>query len=205
MRERAELVEKNNPKISVRMQCELLGVARSTVDYVPVPEDPQDVLIKRLLDEIYLKDPCLGTRRLVTILARDYGIVVNRKRLRRLREEMGVETIWCRPRTSIPDDGHRKYPYLLRNLAITRPDQVWCADITGWGAEGWFWGGWRCGLAMRWAFRQARSPPSKTARMASSDPPSRLTGPGEALAERAAERMRGTCGGGQREARSTKF
>jgi putative transposase len=130
VRERAELVEKNNPKISVRMQCELLGVARSTVDYVPVPEDPQDVSIKRLLDEIYLKDPCLGTRRLVTILARDYGIEVNRKRLRRLREEMGVETIWCRPRTSIPDDGHRKYPYLLRNLAITRPDQVWCADIT---------------------------------------------------------------------------
>ena len=130
MRERIGLVEKDNPKISMRRQCELLGVARSSVDYVPVPEDPEDLLIKRLLDEIYMKDPCLGSRRLVTVLDRDYGIKVNRKRVQRLRDEMGVETIWCRPRTTIPDDGHRKYPYLLRNLAVTRPDQVWCADIT---------------------------------------------------------------------------
>jgi putative transposase len=114
----------------MRKQCELLGVARATVDYVPVPEDPEDVLIKRLLDEIYMKDPCLGSRRLVTVLERDYGLKVNRKRIQRLRDEMGVETIWCRPRTTIPDDGHRKYPYLLRNLAVTRPDEVWCADIT---------------------------------------------------------------------------
>jgi putative transposase len=130
VRERTELLEKEHPEISMRRQCELLGVARSTVDYVPVPEDPEDVFIKRLLDEIYMKDPCLGSRRLVTVLDRDYGLKVNRKRIRRLRDEMGVETIWCRPRTTIPDDGHRKYPYLLRNLAVTRPDEVWCADIT---------------------------------------------------------------------------
>ena len=130
MRERTGLVEKDNPQISMRRQCALVGVARSTVAYVPVAEDPQDRLIKRLLDEIYLKDPCLGTRRLVTVLDRDHGILVNRKRLQRLRGDMGVETIWCRPRTTIPDDGHRKYPYLLRNLPITCPDQVWCADIT---------------------------------------------------------------------------
>jgi len=130
VRERTGLVEDDNPKISMRRQCELLGVARSTVDYVPIPEDPEDLFIKRLLDEIYLKDPCLGSRRLVTVLDRDYGLKVNRKRVQRLRDEMGVETIWCRPRTTIPDDGHRKYPYLLRNLAVTRPDQAWCADIT---------------------------------------------------------------------------
>jgi putative transposase len=130
VRERTGLVEKDNPEISMRKQCELLGVARSTVDYVPVAEDPEDLLIKRLLDEIYLKDPCLGSRRLVTLLDRDYGIKVNRKRVQRLRDEMGMETIWCRPRTTIPDDGHRKYPYLLRNLAVTRPDQAWCSDIT---------------------------------------------------------------------------
>ena len=123
-------MDKGHPKISMRRQCELLEVARSSVDYRKVPEDPQDRRIKRLLDEIYLKDPCLGSRRLVTVLERDYGIKVNRKRVQRLRDEMGVETIWCRPRTTIPDDGHRKYPYLLRDLAITRPDQVWCADIT---------------------------------------------------------------------------
>jgi len=108
----------------------LLDVARSSVGYQKAPEDPQDRLIKRLLDEIYLKDPCLGSRRLVTVLERDYDIKVNRKHVQRLRAEMGVETIWCRPRTTIPDDGHRKYPYLLREMAVTRPDQVWCADIT---------------------------------------------------------------------------
>jgi putative transposase len=66
----------------------------------------------------------------VTILERDYDRKVNRKRLCRLRREMGQEAIWCQPRTSIPDDTHRKYPYLLRKLKIERPDHVWCADIT---------------------------------------------------------------------------
>jgi putative transposase len=114
----------------MRKQCELLGVARSSMAYKAVPEDPDDIRIKRLLDEIYMIDPCLGSRRLVTVLGRDHGIVVNRKRLQRLRREIGHEAIWCKPRTSIPDDGHRKYPYLLRGLAIGRPDQAWCADIT---------------------------------------------------------------------------
>ena len=114
----------------MRTQCKLLGVARSTVTYQPVEEDPEDLRIKRLLDEIYMIDPCLGSRRVVTVLARDYGVKTDRKRVARLRREMGQETIWCKPRTSIPDNGHRKYPYLLRNLVIDRPDQVWCADIT---------------------------------------------------------------------------
>ena len=114
----------------MRKQCELLGVARSSMVYKAVAEDPEDKRIKRLLDEIYMIDPCLGSRRLVTVLGRDHGIVVNRKRLQRLRREIGHEAIWCKPRTSIPDDGHRKYPYLLRGLAVIRPDQAWCADIT---------------------------------------------------------------------------
>ena len=114
----------------MRSQCELLGVARSSANYKPVAEDVEDVRIKRLLDEIYLKDPCLGSRRLRTVLKRDHGVKINRKRLQRLRREIGQEAIWCKPRTSIPDDGHRKYPYLLRNLTIDRPDQAWCADIT---------------------------------------------------------------------------
>ena len=114
----------------MRKQCELLGVARSSMAYQPVAEDPEDLRIKRLLDEIYMIDPCLGSRRLVTVLARDHGIAINRKRLQRLRREIGHEAIWCKPRTSIPDDGHRKYPYLLRGRAVTRPDEAWCADIT---------------------------------------------------------------------------
>lgn len=110
----------------MRRQCELLDVARSSVDYQPVAESEEDRRIKRTLDEIYLIDPCLGSRRLVTILKRDYGLKVNRKRVQRLRREMGLEAIWCKPRTSIPEEAHRKYPYLLRK----RPDQAWCADIT---------------------------------------------------------------------------
>jgi putative transposase len=114
----------------MRRQCELLSVARSSVDYRPVPESEEDLRIKRILDEIYLIDPCLGSRRLVTVLDRDHDIAVNRKKVQRLRREMGIEAIYCKPRTSIPDDGHRKYPYLLRNLTVERPDQVWCTDIT---------------------------------------------------------------------------
>ena len=130
MRDLIELVEKNHPKLSMRKQCELLGVARSSVSYQAVPEDPEDIRIKRLLDEIYMVDPCLGSRKLAFVLQRDHGVDINRKRVQRLRREMGHEAIWCKPRTSIPDNGHRKYPYLLRDLKVTRPDQVWCTDIT---------------------------------------------------------------------------
>lgn len=130
MRDRIELADKKHPNLSMRKQCELLGVARSSVDYQPVAESEEDRQIKRRLDEIYLIDPCLGSRRLATVLERDYGLKANRKRIQRLRREMGHEAIWCKPRTSIPDDGHRKYRYLLRNLPIERSDQVWCADIT---------------------------------------------------------------------------
>ncbi len=130
MRDRFELVEKKHPDLSIRRQCKLLGLARSTAGYQPVPESAQNLHIKRLMDELYLIDPCRGSRSMVTLLRRDYGLVVNRKRVQRLRREMGLETIYCKPRTSIPDDGHRKYPYLLRDLAVTRPDQVWCTDIT---------------------------------------------------------------------------
>jgi putative transposase len=100
------------------------------LDYVPVAETQENVQIKRLLDEIYLHDPCLGSRRLVTILEREHGMTVNRKRLQRLRNEMGTEAIYCKPRTSIVDKANRIYPYLLRDLAVTKADQVWCSDIT---------------------------------------------------------------------------
>ena len=134
MRERTGLVEKDHPHLSQRRQCLLLDVAHSPPDdlpdYLPVPESAEDQRIKRILDEIYLIDPCLGSRKLVTLLERDYDLVVNRKRVRRLRREMGHEAIWCRPRTSIPDEGHRKFPYLLRELKVAQADQVWCTDIT---------------------------------------------------------------------------
>ena len=93
MRELTGLVEKDHPLLSVRRQCALLGVARSSLSYEAVPESAEDRRIKALLDRIYLKDPCLGSRRLVTVLERDHGVRVNRKRLRRLRREMGHEAI----------------------------------------------------------------------------------------------------------------
>jgi putative transposase len=114
----------------MRTQCQLLGVARSSLDYVPVEETTLNAQIKRQLDELYLREPCLGSRKLVTVLARDHGIEVNRKRVQRLRLEMGLEAIYCKPRTSIANKADRIHPYLLRDLSVTRADQVWCADIT---------------------------------------------------------------------------
>jgi putative transposase len=114
----------------MRTQCQLLGVARSSLDYVPVEETALNAQIKRQLDELYLREPCLGSRKLVTVLARDHGIEVNRKRVQRLRLEMGLEAIYCKPRTSIANKADRIHPYLLRDLSVTRADQVWCADIT---------------------------------------------------------------------------
>ncbi len=105
-------------------------MARSGLDYVPVPEGERSHRLKRIMDELFLKDPCLGTRRLVEIFRRDYGEKVNRKMLQRLRREMGIGTLWCRRKTSQPALGHRKFPYLLRDLAVVHPNQVWCADIT---------------------------------------------------------------------------
>jgi putative transposase len=114
----------------MRTQCKILSISRSSLDYVPVEESADDTSLKRIIDELYMRDPCLGSRRLVTVLKRDHGRIVNRKRIQRLRREMGLEAIYCKPRTSIVDKTHRIYPYLLRDLAITKPDQVWCADIT---------------------------------------------------------------------------
>jgi putative transposase len=114
----------------MRKQCRLMSVARSTVDYQPVAESEEDLRIKRIMDELYLVDPCIGTRRMKTLLNRDHDLVVNRKRIQRLRREMGLETIWCQPKTTIVDEASYKYPYLLRDLDITSPNQVWCTDIT---------------------------------------------------------------------------
>jgi len=114
----------------MRTQCKILSVSRSSLAYRPVEPSEADVRIKRILDELYLHDPCLGSRRLVTVLERDHGQVCNRKRIVRLRNEMGIEAIYCKPRTTIVDKANRIYPYLLRDLAITRANQVWCTDIT---------------------------------------------------------------------------
>jgi len=128
---RSELVEKNHPELSVRKQCALLGVMRSVYYYKPMKQSEEERALARALDKIYMIDPCMGSRRLVTKLNESYGIGSNRKQVQRVRREMGIETIWCKPkRTSVPDNGHRKYPYLLRERKISEADEVWCTDIT---------------------------------------------------------------------------
>jgi putative transposase len=115
--------------LSLRRQCELLGMSRSGYYYEPCPESPANLRLMRRLDELHLQHPVYGRPRLTATLQRE-GWRVNEKRIGRLMKVMDLEAIYCKPGTSVPGTGHEIYPYLLRNKAITGPDQVWCADIT---------------------------------------------------------------------------
>jgi len=110
-------------------QCELVGLARSSYYYEPATESQENLELMRLLDEQYTRTPFYGVRRM-TVWLREQGYEVNPKRVSRLMRLMGLHAIYPKPRLSQPGEGHRIYPYLLRNLAITRPDQVWATDIT---------------------------------------------------------------------------
>ncbi len=114
---------------SIRHQCELLSLWRSGYYYEPCPETPENLALMRRLDELHLNHPVYGSRRL-THLLRAEGLAVNRKRVVRLLQVMGLEAIYPQGSSSQPGEGHRLYPYLLEGLAITGPDQVWCSDIT---------------------------------------------------------------------------
>ena len=128
--ERLQRVERENPVVPIARQCAWLGVPRSSVYYQgkPVVSEDDLALMKRL-DALHLQHPFLGSRRLRDRLERD-GVFVNRKRIQRLMQVMGIKTLYPRRKTSAPGPGHRIYPYLLRGMTITRPNQVWCADVT---------------------------------------------------------------------------
>lgn len=113
----------------MRHQCELLGLGRSTYYYEACPETAENLRLMRRLDELHLEDPVYGSRKLVVMLGRE-GWRVNRKRVVRLLRLMGLEAIYPKRNLSAPGPGHEIYPYLLADLEITGPDQVWCADIT---------------------------------------------------------------------------
>jgi putative transposase len=115
--------------LSVRRQCELLGLCRSSLYYEPAGETAENLRLMRLLDEEYTRHPFYGSRRLTAWLS-GQGEAVNRKRVQRLLRLMGLEAIYPRPKLSAPGRGHRVYPYLLRGVKVERPDQVWSADIT---------------------------------------------------------------------------
>lgn len=117
-------------ELSVRRQCELLGLSRSTAYYQPAPESVENLRIMRLIDEQYLQTPFYGRRRWTWWLRECHGYVINPKRVGRLLRTMGIEAVFPGRRTTKAEPGHKKYPYLLRDVEITRPNQVWSTDIT---------------------------------------------------------------------------
>ena len=114
---------------SLRDQCQWVGLYRSAYYYQPVVAVPEDLLLMRLLDEQYLSTPFYGYRKMQLVLVQA-GYHVNHKRVRRLMQLIGIETIYARVNTSKPAIGHRIYPYLLRGMTIDRVHQVWATDIT---------------------------------------------------------------------------
>jgi len=124
-----EWVESDNKSISIRRQCELLGLNRTTLYYETKGESRENLNLMRLLDVQYTCTPFYGIRRMTAWLRKE-GHEVNEKRVSRLLRLMGLEAIYPKPRLSAPGQGHKIYPYLLRGTAIVRPDQVWSTDIT---------------------------------------------------------------------------
>jgi len=123
------MIEPEHTQLSIRRQCELVGLNRSTFYYIPAPESDLNLHLMRLIDKQYTRTPFYGWPRMTAHLRRQ-GYEINHKRVQRLMRKMGLQAIYPKPRTSIAAKGHKVYPYLLRNLAITRPNQVWSADIT---------------------------------------------------------------------------
>ena len=124
------MIETNHPILSIRRQCELVGLNRAAYYGQPAGESPLNLQLMRLIDEEYTRAPFYGYRKITARLNNTHGFQLNRKRIARLMQKMGLQAVYPRPRTSLGNKQHKKYPYLLRDLAITRPNQVWCADIT---------------------------------------------------------------------------
>lgn len=118
--------------MSLVRQADLLSISRSSIYYEPVPVDQKDIDLMNLIDEIYTDSPFYGSRKIKEMLRREYDTIANRKHIQRLMREMGIEAIYPKSKFSLsdPNNAHKKYPYLLRNLTINRPNQVWGTDIT---------------------------------------------------------------------------
>lgn len=123
------MVESKNQELSISKQCKTLGVSRSSYYYSPKPIKQKDLDLMRRIDELFLENPSSGSRTIRRQLGRE-GVKVNRKRIQRLMRLMGIEAVYPKPRTSRPHPSHKVYPYLLKGLTISRPNQVWATDIT---------------------------------------------------------------------------
>jgi len=126
---RKSVVETNRPRLGVVRQCHQLGLCRSTFYYKTSVETPKNMALMKRRDEIFLDIPFSGARQMARMLPRE-GYWVNRNRIVRLMRKMGLEAVYRRPNTSRPHPEHKIFPYLLRDVAITRANQVWCADVT---------------------------------------------------------------------------
>ena len=124
------LLETEHPWLSLRRQCELIGLNRSSYYYQPATESPLNLTLMRLIDEQYLRTPFYGYPKMTEYLRQVKEYQVNPKRVSRLMQLMGLRAVAPRPRTSRPHPEHKIYPYLLRGIDITRSNQVWSADIT---------------------------------------------------------------------------
>ena len=123
------MIEPKSQQLSIFKQCKILGINRSSYYYRPKPIKQEDLDLMRKIDELYLDNPSSGSRTIRRQLKRQ-GMIVSRKRIQRLMRLMGIEAVYPKPNTSRPHPQHKVYPYLLRDLVINRPNQVWATDIT---------------------------------------------------------------------------
>lgn len=125
------MIEPKHPQLSISRQCELIGLPRSsyyrTTNFAV--ESEENLLLMRLIDEEYMRHPFLGSRKMRDYLRRQ-SYRINRKRVQRLMQKMGLVSVAPKPNTSLANKAHAVYPYLLRNITINRVNQVWCTDIT---------------------------------------------------------------------------
>ena len=127
--DRKTMIDREDKAHSICNQCMLLSMSRSTLYYTPCRANDKDLVLMKGLDILYLEDPSRGTRRMAKELKK-IGYQVGRCHVRRLMQIMRLKTVYCRPRTTVMDLAQYKYPYLLRNLTIDRPNQVWSLDIS---------------------------------------------------------------------------
>ena len=123
------MIDPQHKPLSISRQCEILKINRSSYYYKPKPIKPEDLKLMRKIDELYTEQPSRGSRSIARQLRRQ-RIKVNRKKIQRLMQKMGIEAVYPKPNTSRPHPQHKVYPYLLRHLTIDRPNQVWASDIT---------------------------------------------------------------------------
>lgn len=119
----------DHPQLSVVRQCQLLGISRASLYYQPKSPDEEELLLLRLIDAQYLETPFYGSRKMREYLSQ-LGFCINRKRVQRLMQKLGIEALYPKPRLSQIHPEHQVYPYLLRNIVVTSANQVWCTDIT---------------------------------------------------------------------------